>query len=255
MMHCYTVCVDYWDFLAITLPKMAKWFGDVTIITAPDQPEHTVLPNIRRYSTDAFYRDGAVFNKGRAIEECWQDNPPTGWVCVIDADILLPDIPSTDAFPDLEVGNLYSPRRRQYFLLADSNSPMWGRTQTGPKPDRLWDNFTLVDDSITRCPGFMQVFHTADPVLRTRPWYPTHWKHAGGCDSDFCEKWPKARQKRLDFDVLHLGESRKNWCGRVTPLPDGSVLSTAADREQAMRFMFAQRRNGSLRHEQIRKVC
>ena len=236
-MDCFVVCVGYWDYLSLTLPRMKRWFDDVTVITSPAEAERFHDHTAALYVTDAFYREGAVFNKGAAMEEAMADANPTEWICVMDADILLPS--PEEMLLHIEPGNIYGPHRRQQPEGADYAD------------ESEWQYLLLGNDPITQCPGFMQVFHASDPILATRPWYPVNWRHGGGCDSDFCEKWPKAKQRRLPFDVLHLGQPRKNWCGRATPHLDGTVPKNAAENAKAYEDMIAQRQRYGLKLERL----
>ena len=250
-MDCFTVCVDYWDYLDTTLTRMAQWFDRITIVTnKADKHKPNVEkawrdkgePIIEKFRTDVFYANGAAFNKGAALEKALAAVNLVGWICVMDADILLPDVwERDDAMASMEPGNIYSPTRRDLPPGAHHMDKMW------------WSEWPLGDDSVTKCPGFMQIFHASDPILANHPWYPSHWMHGGGCDSDFCEKWPKSRQKRLEFDVLHLGEPRKNWCGRVTAYADGTLPPHAAKNAQTYDTMMQLRQRGGLKHEWLPK--
>ena len=69
--------------------------------------------------------------------------------------------------------------------------------------------------------GWLQIFHAQADALLQRPWYPTVWEHAGGCDSGFALKWPRHRREWLTGDgVIHIGPAGENWCGRVTDRVD-----------------------------------
>ena len=66
-----TVCVDYSDFLAETIPTNRPHVDRWIIVTSPDDHETLDLchhHNLEVISTRDFYRDGDIFNKGRAIE-------------------------------------------------------------------------------------------------------------------------------------------------------------------------------------------
>lgn len=244
----FTVSVNYWDYLETTLPRMAEWYDTVWVITHPADRRSILVANatayhhknIGVYQSPAFYARNADFNKGAAIEQCFRSLEPQGWIVVQDADILLPRRPQ-DLPGEAKPGCIYGPTRRQATAGVIWDEEDWSKLPPGP-------------DKVTYCPGFWQMFHTEDKVLRGKfPWYPTNWRHAGGADSDFCEKWPRRRQKRLPFEVLHLGTPQKNWCGRTTPYlgdcrpPDGAKL-----RQKRLTEMLAQRRRrGNLKAEKL----
>lgn len=199
-MNGYVVCVDYADMLARTLPKNAKHFDHVIVVTTLRDSDTIELcrniPNVSVFATDAFYRKGALFNKGLAMEYAMDAYQPLGWTCIFDADIVMPEW-SVDG---LEAGNLYSPFRRMCH-----------------KPEKWdggmdWSKFPRFRDR--EFAGYCQIFRADDPVLAERPWYATNWTHAGGCDSYFQAKWPQQHKIRLPWDVLHLGEPNVNWAGR-----------------------------------------
>lgn len=233
-----TVCVDFADYLAVTLPANADRFERVLIVTAPgDEQAAKVarsLPNVSVHVTDAFFRDGAALNKGAAIEEGFEVLGRSGWICHIDADILLPGRP--DLFHRLEPGCIHLCRRRI------CRSPWSGGL------DEPWDAWPLCGDA-PWVAGFLQVFHADDPALGSRPWYPTDWLHAGGSDTEFILRWPVSHRRCFDWEVLHLGEPGRNWWGRVEPYRDGSEPEMAADRRRRMEKMHADRRRHGYKFE------
>src|ERR1700684_2367263 len=107
------VCVDYDDFLAVTLPVNQAHFDKIVVVTDM-QDERTAavasrFANVTLHRTDAFYAGGAAFNKGAALEEGFDILGRAGWICILDADILLPKIFD---LPPLAGGWLYGARRR-----------------------------------------------------------------------------------------------------------------------------------------------
>lgn len=227
-----TVCVGYGDILAVTIRQNAEHLRRILVVSSP-QDEETArvvaqVPNVDLYVTDAFYRGGARFNKGAAIEEGFDEIGRSGWILLHDADILFPD--STMPLADIEVGNLYSCWRR---LQPDINN--WSAVQ--------WHKLHRRRDAVFA--GFFHLFHAGDPALAGPPWYETNWVHAGGADLKFSWRWPAERRRRLHFDVLHIGEVDQNWCGRVTKRMDGTVPEGSDDRRQVMQQMMeSQRRRG-----------
>lgn len=237
------VCVDFWDLLAITLPRNAGCFDEVLVVTTlGDQRTMSVVgsgpANVNAYCTEVFSANGATFNKGAAIEEGLDVLGREDWLCVFDADIVMP--PEMD-LAGIQSGYLYAPRRRN---LADPRQ--WAKYL----PPGLWRDLPLAPD--LEHGGYFHLFHASDPALGSPPWYATNWRHAGGYDSDFIMHWPREKHLRLPFEVLHLGEDGKNWWGRVTPYLDGSRPDSGEVARQRMAQMWVDRKQrGGIRKEKL----
>ena len=210
-----TVCVNYDDILAISMPSLLTQVAELTVVTAPQDTRTidyiTGFSQVRPFITDAFYRHGAKFNKGLALEEGFDFMGRHGWILIIDADIVLP-LEMTDYFRrrPLRAGRLYTPPRR---ILEDP---------------RRWHEFsqsatwhTLPERKDRGHYGYFQLFHAGDPLLRKKPWYGVNWTHAGRCDDEFQHRWPADLKERPGFEVLHLGKCDENWFGRATQRVDG----------------------------------
>lgn len=226
----FVVCVDYCGELKITYPRNRQYFKFTVVITAPRdretiefcQKEHAAL-----VVTNAFYDDGALFNKWKALNQALELYAK-GWTCLLDADILWPD-----SIPDLnlEIGNLYVPRRR---MVRDPSFFQTESLQDFSKFPTPMENEEFA--------GYSQIFHTEDPHVGTLPWHDLNWRHAGGADSFFWMKWPEKNRIRPPFEVLHLGEDGKNWAGRVTPTVDGRILEGSEQRREELKTMIMLRR-------------
>jgi len=229
-MNALTVCVEFDDLLAITLAQNRRHFDRFLVITSL-RDEATVAVakqfDAEWLCTDAFFTEGAPFAKGLAVEEGFETLGRQGWICVLDADVILPPGPD---WLSLRYGNLYGPRRRLY---KDASRPI---------PSGLdWSTLPRVRD--TELAGYCQIFHASDPVLRARrPWYGIRWRHAGGCDSDFQALWPARNRLRPAWEVLHLGDHGENWCGRSSPRTDGTLPPRAAERAQALATLREERK-------------
>ena len=205
-----TVCVNYADLLAITLPRMLTHFTSLHVLTDFDDRETYDLciqhSRVRVSRTNLFYHEGAKFNKGKAIEEALKDSPQCDglWTCIIDADTYLPE---TMDLSNLSFGCLHSPYRS---LLKRPtkipNESEWSRLPPG------WEQ------SNKEFAGYFQLFASSDPRFTSGPpWYSySKWTTAQGCDSEFFKRWYPNNLVRLPFEVLHLGELRENWEGRKT---------------------------------------
>ncbi len=229
-LRAFTVSVGFDDLLGVSLPRNAPHFKEIVIVTTPadyaTQLVVTALEKATCFRTDAFYDDGATFNKGRSLELALSVLSGKDWICHLDADIVLP---AEMDLSGIEPGHLYVARRR---LCLDP------REYTGQTD---WSHWPLIPEKDPFDCGAFQLFHADDPVLATRPWYPTHWKHAGGSDTEFNAKWPADKRHYLPLEVLHLGEPYRDWHGRQTPRLDGTVPEGAAHAREAMEGMYAAR--------------
>jgi hypothetical protein len=232
-MNAVLVCVDYADLLEVTLPYNRHHFNRILIVTAPQDHRTIDLAYYSQcdfYVTDAFYRDGAIFNKWLALEEAldkMEYRQLDDWMCLMDADVLWPrKIPE---YPK-EIGCLYTPLRR---MFEDVLQPIPEESQ--------WKNYPI-HPNIAEWAGYSQIFHPADPHLGPPPWHEVDWKHAGGADSFFQFRWPSAQKIRPPFEVLHLGPAGENWCGRATIRRDGSQPEEAQERRKKMVEIWKGRR-------------
>ena len=196
-----TVAVGEWyaRTLSITLPRNARHFGEVLVVTSPndDDVRRVVasVPNARVFATDAFTRHGAAFNKGLAMEEGFSELGRHGVICIHDADILFP---ATLPLERIVPGRLYGMRRR---ILTDPAK--WS--------DSLdWRLCPMHRDGGPI--GFAQVFHAAD-IAAVHPWYDVTFAHGGGGDAFFMGHWPREKWCVLPVDVLHLGPPDRHWFG------------------------------------------
>lgn len=186
-----TVCVDYSDFLHRSISRWCQGLESLLVVTSPaDKATQDLceMLDIPTHVTDAFYRDGASFNKGRAMEEARLTMPWEDWILFFDADIL----------PELK----------------------WYRGVQGADHARLNGAKRLYGDRVTPTPipddrlgyGYFQLFHSLNPVVDRTPLLDGSWRHAGGYDSAFLDLWPRPA-KEMPIKLHHMGEG-SNWFGR-----------------------------------------
>ena len=243
-MNAITVCVDFDDILAVTLPRNAKHFEQITVITAPHDAHTTMVanetPNAQVFVTNAFYTHGAKFNKGLAIEQGLDILGREGWLATLDVDIVLPPALTIDG--PLDKTCLYGARRR---MLLDP-SDYHGQAD--------WTDYPLAPDG--EIPGCFQLFHADAPALTEKPWFGTDWTHAGGYDSVFEAKFRPDNTRWLPFEILHLGIDGANWYGRVSPRLDDAPTR---NQKQHLRNMQEMRRvrdkTQSMDHERLGQPC
>lgn len=199
-MRALTVCVGFSDYLSVTLPKNRHNWSEVMIVTTPADTETIRVAKAcraRLHLTDVFHADGAKFNKFAAIEEALDSFGRHGWIALVDADVIWPEVVPTK----FEEGNLYGPIRR---LWTDERTPIPDESRWGGLHHGRTDCFE----------GFTQIFHADDSVLGKQPWHRIDLPDAGAGDGYFADKWPQSRRVRTEWDVLHIGESRIHWEGR-----------------------------------------
>ncbi len=242
-MRAILVCVDYCDYLEVTLPYNWHHFSEIMVVTSPadldTQSYCSKFDNVRCFVTDLFYESGANFNKWKALESGLDAFGRNGWLCIMDADVVWPrEIPELLLSP----GTLYTPVRR---MMNDVQLPIPEESQ--------WSQFPI-HRNVNEFAGYSQIFHANDPVLGDAPWHETNWKHAGGADSFFQRKWKRKNKVRPNFEVLHLGRAGLNWNGRATPFLDGTNCEGMQENLDNQNALFQNRRKNrdpSFRSEKI----
>lgn len=194
------VSVDYAPLLRLTLPYNRHHFTDVMVVTAhrdAETQEVALANGCKFFATDAFYWDGADFNKWLALELALDAYGREGWLCLMDADVAWPkQIPNLD----YQIGNLYTPLRHC--------------CEEGPDEipaEETWSQYRLHRNE-GEWAGYSQIFHASDPHLPAAPWHAINWRHAGGADSFFQLRWGENRV-RPPWTCLHIGKSGVNWTG------------------------------------------
>jgi glycosyltransferase involved in cell wall biosynthesis len=241
MIGAITTCVNYDDYLAITLPGNRSFFRDYYIVTDKNPPpslkELADNYNCKLIETDVFYEEGSPFNKSRAINKALELLDGS-WVCHLDADIILQEkikhhlnLNNLDTDTIYGVGRIMIPdiNGYLYFKTNDKIHEDWLIQYTGA---RKKDSVVVSSDTIRRyikknpdetssyiefIPiGYFQLFYCQSTVR-----YPTLWKDAQG-DVEFAMQFKNHIQ--LPYPCLHLpivgGEdahSIANWKGRTTP--------------------------------------
>lgn len=199
-LRAFIVCVDFADLLSITLPYNAHHFSEVSVITShnDEQTRDYALHYGERtgpelivnlHITDAFYNNGADFNKWLALEQSLDNAGRHGWICLMDVDILWPKDALKGWVPS--IGHLYTPRRRMWEDWP-STATWKGDTRCDQyegyilPDDSQWDRFPLHPQQ-REFAGYSQIFHGSDPVLTKRV--------CSGCDGEgsLMYQWAKTR--------------------------------------------------------------
>ncbi len=242
-MRAFIVCVNYADLLAITLPYNRHHFSEVIAVTSSADTQTQAISrqnSAHCFVTEVFYEGGAEFNKFAALEQAFDEYGRDGWICIMDADVMWPKHIDWEFWtPDTELesgrsklmlpGNLYTPLRRM--CLDIQNVPQ----------EPYWPSYAHHPQQVEWA-GYTQIFYGNDWHLGQPPWHQTNWKHAGGPDSWFQQKWPAHCKHRPPFECLHLGPAGQNWCGRTTAYTDGSLPSEAVERLERLKHYMTERK-------------
>jgi hypothetical protein len=226
---CIIVCVNYSDFLGITLPINSRFIKNILVVTTTgdkDTQELCRLHGIQYIETNVFYEPSyssnsskhwcqkalsyikspmrlfkrKIFNKAKAINLAVNTvlaDKPGEWVLLLDADIVLPpEIASVDV-NNLDRDTLYGTERVVYRTKDDWTT----------KSNAYLDRHKFM--------GFFQLFHTSSNNF-TKDYfcYNEKYNYADLSDYEFAKKWPT--KTLLEFYSVHLGETEQNWDGRVT---------------------------------------
>lgn len=228
-----TVCVNYSDFLAQTLPHNKNQFDNFIVITDTkdsDTKKICEYHNVRCVQTDIFYEDGNIFNKGAAINYGLSLLEQKEWVLHIDADIYMPPMTRTilERLP-LESHKIYGVDR----LMCPSYEE-WIKFIESPK--HIQESWIFVHlDSFpmgTRIGEYMNYNSGWEPIGYFQLWnpkasgvtsYPTKHDYCDRTDVLHCKKFERKNRELLpEVVVIHLdsesGDTNmgKNWKGRKT---------------------------------------
>lgn len=191
------VCVNYEDFLEVSLEANRRMFKDYVVVTSPEDKDTQSLCS--RYQVDcrvydSFYQN-ARFNKSGALNWVQKDlhsMHPDKWVLILDSDIVLP--PTFPRWFDtnlLDKSKLYGFRRKD-FLTPEDFASKRGR---------------IVEEE--KCVGYFQLYYDK------RKFYPQSSENASWCDVLF-KRMFEAELISESLYVYHLGEIFSNHNGRVS---------------------------------------
>ena len=192
--------VDYNDFLILSLENNTKYFENITVVTSNDD---IICQNICKsygvkcITTDSFYEDDFLFNKGKAINIGIESIVNPEFILLLDADIIV-----TNKFDlsNLELDTLYTSDR--WICYNHFQYERWrkGETQVNNLPKYERDNGY----------GFFQLFNFNNSL--DVKWYPSELENSSHPDLKFSSLFSK--KQTIDVDIIHLGDVKKNWNGR-----------------------------------------
>ena len=226
------VCVNYHDFLEVTLPNNLPYFDNIVVVTSFDDKETQKI--CRRYNidpviTDCFYESEEPFNKGRGINLGLSHVKYDDWVFHLDADILLPHNFKNNLFlSPLDKDCIYGMDRQNVVgrkeyekLIKSSAFGLQYRDKFFFEKPLLEEGLRLIHGEDGYCPiGFAQLFH-GSYLQEWQMKYPDKYFGAERSDVQFALQWKKENRRLLpSVSCFHLDSERSNrgvnWHGRVS---------------------------------------
>ena len=225
-----TVCVNYSDFLAHTLPHNKNHFDKIVIVTdTKDSETKRVCDyyNVMCIQTDVFYENGNKINKGKGINEGLKHLDGDGWIVHLDADIYLPPLTrSILERIDLDEETIYGvdrmmcPTYEKWTEFIDNPSPMhegWIYVHTGAFP--LGVRIAEYKNKGWEPIGFFQMWNPkASGIFE----YPKDHGSVDRSDVIFAKKFNRNKRQlipeiiSIHIDSEEMVKMGKNWGGRQT---------------------------------------
>lgn len=233
---CIITCVNYSDFLNITLPINKYIIPNIIILTSKNDKKTIEVckkNNVNYIVSDIFFQKTkrnlcyrllekilcyrcvckgycklscvknkyTVFQKSKAINLGIKEYCKTDWVLLLDADIIVSEKFKNIDFSKLNKDTLYGVSRIVYKTKND------------------WKNKVNAYYDFWKFMGFFQLFNlNSESFYNDYYGYNENYNYASEGDYYFSKKWTK--KVLLDFYVTHLGETGENWHGRVTDFWD-----------------------------------
>lgn len=227
-----TVCVNYSDFLAHTLPHNKQYFNHMVVVTTPEDTATQAICqhyDVECLVTTEMTQNGDPFNKAKGINVGLKYLSKRDWVVHLDADIYLPpltreilerislqkeNIYGIDRMmcPTFEAWNAYiskpQPQHTGWVFIHPTMFPMGVRVGA-----YKGDGYQPI--------GFFQMWHPNTSGIKL---YPETHGAADRTDVQFCKNWDRRNRAlipeiigiHLDSENLNLVEMGKNWSGRKT---------------------------------------
>lgn len=202
--HGVCTCVNFSDYLDITLHYNIDVFDSITVVTSPsDIKTQKVCEkyNVNPVLTDKFFDDDAPFNKGKGINEGLQQMDKSDWVCIFDSDMIFPKF--KNILYKLDKGCLYGMKRRD--IGANLNKIRFPLTDISDIP---------LPTHCTWIIGCFQLYHSSYGNMM----YSEKFNSAENSDNQFTNAWSK-KDRRVFQGLIgfHISTPKENWYGRISP--------------------------------------
>ena len=216
LLEAVMVCVDYSDFLDITLSYNLRHFDNVAIVTVERDKETIAVCEkygIKPVFTNRLYENGDKFNKGKAINDGLKSLTRDNWVLITDADMVMSrDLSDVVRIKKLDDQCVYGTSRH---ICPDFES--WEKYQINGDEKERWKN---QNRRLNVGVGFFQLANgKCEKLVGKHDWYSEDFGHCGRSDRMFWRSWPdKQRGKIRELACIHLGDDElaANWHGRTT---------------------------------------
>lgn len=242
-----TVCLEFGDYLAHTLPAMLRECDVTYVVTTPDDSETVHLvesagqtSNNRLYLVRSAslairpgFRKAAAINDGLYASGYHADGEDrwAGWRLLVDADMYLAEgLKAIMLSGALDPSKLYGCPRH---ICPDYDSWLAYR-RDGIVPESSargtgWRRQHHRERGRYGSKGYFQLFHVGAPWLGEFPWVPTTSTNAGGYDREFYRK-AEPHCATLDYWPIELNadywshvpanrfqDAGVDWHGRRSP--------------------------------------
>jgi len=223
------VCINYGDFLAVTLPANKGQFDRMVVVTTPDDIETIEVckkNGVKWIETNDVYKDGPVANKAIAINKGLDYLSKDGWVLQLDADIWLP--PMTRAILEklpLNDDSIYGIDRymcdsyKEWYTFINNNKEIYGgyvfmnmsHFKIGHRVNQYYgDGYMPI--------GFFQLWNPSKSGTWT---YPVELSGYDRTDVVHLKQFARDKRKFIpELVCVHLAsettELGQNWKGRKT---------------------------------------
>jgi hypothetical protein len=224
------ICINYADFLSITLPNNKSFFDKIVVVTDTQDTETARVcefNNVECIKTDVFYtKKGSKPNKAKGINEGLKYLNKDAWVLHLDADIWLPALTrhNLDNYP-LDPTCLYGIDR----LMCDSFMDWMKYFYSGKPVNEGWcythlDAFPVGTRLVKyHSEGYIPIgfFQLWNPSVSKITHYPEQNAAFDRTDTLFAQLFPKKSRRFIpDFAVIHLASEDtyqgQNWQGRIS---------------------------------------
>lgn len=209
------ICVNYADFLSLTLPYNIKHFDHIVVITSKDDIQTQKIckkNNITCVITNRLYERNDKFNKGKAINDGIKHLHRKEWVLITDADMMMP----TNMRQELENKNLDS---NLIYGTSRLICPSYKDWLLYLKNESVYKNWKHQKRRINIGVGFFQLININNSIIKNRTnWYNEKYGHCGRSDRKFWRLFNN-KAKLKGIVPIHLGDDNMgaNWNGRTTP--------------------------------------
>lgn len=211
------VCVDYSDFLKITLPYNKHNFDNIIVVTSPtDIKTQKVCKDngVKCIQTNRMYQRKAKFNKGKALNDGIRALDRKDWVLITDADMIMPkNLRNVLEKMELNINNVYGTGR-----MICPDKEQW---LAYLKDESICNGWRRETRRVNIGVGFFQLINANSELLLGKDiWYSERYNHCGRSDRKFWRAYPPENRFSIQHIITtHLGDDHMgaNWEGRRTP--------------------------------------